>query len=359
MLLSVVVPAYNAESCISRMLKSLCAWRGNDIEIIVVDDGSEDSTVSLVRNFVELDKRVRLITQTNRGRSVARNVGLSAAEGKWIMFADADDYHLPNWEITVREALVQNGVSCDLCIFAVEKSDGLDSFCRPFDQSYLKDNAYIAPLRIRSAMFNNTVSTILPNAGDFEWNACWARLYKREILNKVISENNGFAFVPGLRFSEDRLLNLAYLGLIQDSKVGLIDSPVYYWDLGNSSTVAYSKVEDADNVRLYWEALNSSRLYYSSTLDERKLLALEMAGQFRKSASLPFRQLDKASKIWRSILHIPDIMNCISNMQVFLGPRFYLYGPTVMFLRLRMVITALIYQHFLQKLSFLLQSLRH
>lgn len=69
--------------------------------------------------------------------------------------------------------------------------------------------------------------------------------------------SNGSAFVFNLRFSEARLFNLAYLNMLGSSSVQFIDKPVYYWDLGMSSTVATTNVEDTDNVTVYSDVLNT------------------------------------------------------------------------------------------------------
>ena len=92
MKISVVIPAYNAERCIARAIRSVLAQTRPAKEIVVVDDGSTDGTAEAVRAFGDA---VRLIQQPNAGASVARNTGIEAAIGDWIAFIDADDEWLP------------------------------------------------------------------------------------------------------------------------------------------------------------------------------------------------------------------------------------------------------------------------
>lgn len=91
-LVSVVVPAYNAERYLDRCLKSLVCQTYCNLEIIIVDDGSTDSTAVLADKWAEKDNRVKVIHKQNGGLSSARNVGMRVAKGKYIGFVDADDY---------------------------------------------------------------------------------------------------------------------------------------------------------------------------------------------------------------------------------------------------------------------------
>ncbi len=90
---SIVVPAYNVAATIGETLSSLLSQTFPDFELIVVDDGSSDGTVAVVRSFT--DSRIRLICQKNRGLAGAHNTGIAAARGDYIGFCDADDLWLP------------------------------------------------------------------------------------------------------------------------------------------------------------------------------------------------------------------------------------------------------------------------
>ena len=92
MTLSFVIPAFNAEPYIQRCLKSIIPLLSKDIEAIVVNDGSTDSTPSIVQSLSSENPHIHLVNQTNQGQSTARNVGLSHAQGNYIWFVDSDDY---------------------------------------------------------------------------------------------------------------------------------------------------------------------------------------------------------------------------------------------------------------------------
>lgn len=92
---SVIVPAYNAQRWLDRCLRSVLEQDYPALELVVVNDGSRDSTALIIDAFAERDPRVRAIHQPNKGVSEARRAGLDAASGVWIQFLDADDELLP------------------------------------------------------------------------------------------------------------------------------------------------------------------------------------------------------------------------------------------------------------------------
>lgn len=89
--ISVVVPVYNVEAYVARCMESVLAQDFGDFEVVVVNDGSTDSSREVVARYAA-DPRVRVVDQPNMGLSGARNTGLSHARGEWVAFVDSDDY---------------------------------------------------------------------------------------------------------------------------------------------------------------------------------------------------------------------------------------------------------------------------
>ncbi|MDD4616190.1 MAG: glycosyltransferase [Alphaproteobacteria bacterium] len=126
--ISVVIPAYNSAKSITRAIESAQKQKDVDVEIIVVDDASTDSTAEVVRNLQKNDSRIRLISHdTNKQVGQARNTGIEAAKADWIAFLDADDEWLPEKLIKqFREAIKSSNpenVFC-FCYFKERKEDG-------------------------------------------------------------------------------------------------------------------------------------------------------------------------------------------------------------------------------------------
>jgi len=106
---SVIIAVYNEEDYIEQCLDSVCHQTLNEIEIICVDDGSTDNTVSILKRYKQKDSRIKIISQKNQYAGVARNNGMKQAQGKYLAFLDADDYYsLDMLEKLYRSAEEQN-----------------------------------------------------------------------------------------------------------------------------------------------------------------------------------------------------------------------------------------------------------
>ena len=92
MKLSLIIPIYNIDKYLDKCLNSISTQKNKDIEIILVNDGSTDKSLSICERYKKKDKRIKIINQENQGLSAARNVGLKYANGEFIWFIDGDDY---------------------------------------------------------------------------------------------------------------------------------------------------------------------------------------------------------------------------------------------------------------------------
>lgn len=89
--ISIIIPVYNAEKYLERTIRSVISQSFEDIELILVDDGSSDSSLSICESFSKYDERILVLTQSNMGVSSARNKGLKFAKGQWVYFLDSND----------------------------------------------------------------------------------------------------------------------------------------------------------------------------------------------------------------------------------------------------------------------------
>jgi cellulose synthase/poly-beta-1,6-N-acetylglucosamine synthase-like glycosyltransferase len=95
-IVSVVIPAYNAAQFLPATITSVQQQSFSDWELLIINDGSTDDTVAVIRQYQEIDHRIHLINQINQGVSTTRNLGVANSKGKFIAFLDADDQWLPN-----------------------------------------------------------------------------------------------------------------------------------------------------------------------------------------------------------------------------------------------------------------------
>lgn len=118
-LVSVLTPAHNAQAVITRALRSVQAQSVTDWEMIVIDDGSDDGTVSLVQELAVQDPRLRLIRQDpQQGAAAARNAGLAQARGRYVAFLDADDAWAPDKLSQQLSVMAQQGAALSYSGFA-------------------------------------------------------------------------------------------------------------------------------------------------------------------------------------------------------------------------------------------------
>ena len=103
-LLSVIIPIYNAEPYLERCLQSVAESEFTDFECILVENGSRDRSLQTCQSFAEKDSRFRVLFCEKKGASCARNFGIDAARGDWIVFVDADDYVGPRYFSDLIEA---------------------------------------------------------------------------------------------------------------------------------------------------------------------------------------------------------------------------------------------------------------
>ena len=89
---SIIIPVYNVEKYLPKCLESVLGQTYADLEIICVDDGTPDRSAAVILSYAEKDRRINLISQENQGLSGARNTGINAATGKYIVFLDGDDW---------------------------------------------------------------------------------------------------------------------------------------------------------------------------------------------------------------------------------------------------------------------------
>lgn len=117
--ISYIVPCYNVQAYLPRCLESLSKQRidsGEEVEFVLVNDGSPDNCLELLRDFVSKETRAVLIDQTNRGVSSARNAGINKAQGKYIFFLDADDFLIDNASQLLYNECKEYDVEIDIII---------------------------------------------------------------------------------------------------------------------------------------------------------------------------------------------------------------------------------------------------
>ena len=242
-LVSVIMPAYNAEKTIARAIHSVLQQDYPNIELIVVNDGSTDETEVVSKSII--DNRLIIVNQNNLGLSGARNTGLSHVNGDFVAFVDSDDWVEPNYLSLLYESLVENNASLSIC--GIVRDLPNNSYqCISFKSS----SSY-------TDCFNNEDFLSLFEGGLI--NSCCNKIYRRSVI-----ENNLLSF-SGKVLVEDIEFNLKYLRY-SDIISTIIDCPYHYVVEKGSLT---SKVSE----EMFQNYMGIHKLFCESLPDEHIVYA--------------------------------------------------------------------------------------
>ncbi len=234
--LSVIIPAYNVEDYIEVCLDSILAQTFDNFEVIIIDDGSTDSTPHICDQYVGKDKRITVIHQPNRGVSAARNLGIEKAVGEYIIFFDADDF-AENYTFE-QVCAFANENKADAVIYGYHryKDGNVTQTCPPiFDEGIYEGNKIISDLlsRFVGISFDGINRWLHGESDGFyvENPALWRILVSRQII-----EDNHLRFNEQLKVGEDTVFISDYLSC--SKRCYVTSKCFYYLVLRESSTIS-------------------------------------------------------------------------------------------------------------------------
>ncbi len=195
--ISVIVPVYNVEKTLDRCLESILCQTFQDFEIILVDDGSTDGSGSICDRYAAEYPQISVIHKENEGLGPTRNVGIRAAEGKYIYHCDSDDWLKPELLEKVHGAIVDN--DADVAVFGYDLFTEKDGEIIPYSQTVLADGVYAGGKEIKKLFSKEYFNSFVVLS------AC-NRMYKKSFIT-----DNGIYF-PSLRRCQD----MAYSMLLFD-----------------------------------------------------------------------------------------------------------------------------------------------
>lgn len=172
-LVSVVVPVYNAELYLDRCISSICSQTYTNIEILLIDDGSNDQSLNICKKWQLNDKRVNVIHQENQGVSAARNKGIQMSEGKYILQVDSDDYISPNMITRMINVLMKDNSDLVICDFEKGKEEDYK-----FNLENKIESELIKSYEALSRIYGN-------NHDKLRYVVPWAKLYKKNLFNET------------------------------------------------------------------------------------------------------------------------------------------------------------------------------
>lgn len=211
---SIIIPVYNVEEYLKKCIDSLLAQTFKDIKIILVDDGSTDSSSKICDEYNRKDKRVLVIHKKNEGVSKARNTGLEYAHGKYVMFVDSDDW------------MDETAVGSYVKMMEDNNGDYLLNRYKVIDGGQERECIH----------FFDTGRITRQQAFDFlfcqhgVFGSVWSKLFLLDIIKK-----NNLTFDSSTRIAEDLLFNANYMKYAQS--ILYIKEPQYYYVLRQDSAL--------------------------------------------------------------------------------------------------------------------------
>lgn len=206
MTISIIVPIYNVEKYLSRCIDSIVQQSYQDLELILVDDGSPDGCGVICDRYAEKDSRIIVIHQKNAGVSAARNAGLACATGKWIGFVDPDDYIAADMYQEMIDAMETTGAELVVCGYDYVDEDGKIDGQRRYP---IAENESLTQEQLMSRFSDMPPSIRLGVCN---------KLFKNNLLHDL-------KFVEGLHSSEDVLFLTEYACKI--NKAVVVHKPLY------------------------------------------------------------------------------------------------------------------------------------
>lgn len=200
-LVSVIVPIYCVEKYVAKCIQSLTEQTYNNIEIILVDDGSPDNCGAIIDEFKKIDDRIIAIHKRNEGVSAARNSGLDIASGDYIMFVDGDDYVEPDYVEYFVSILKSSG--CEIAV-------NINAFHNEEFYNNIYSETIVESEKTIEMVYLGQLSV-----------AVWNKIYKKSFLEKT-----SMRFNTDLWYAEGMLFNI--LCLQQTDNVFLGNKPVYH-----------------------------------------------------------------------------------------------------------------------------------
>ena len=286
---SVIVPVYNAEKYLQQCIDSILAQTLEQIEIILINDGSTDGSKAIITAALSTDNRIVFIDGENAGPGAARNKGLKAARGKYIGFVDADDWISPLMYEQMYKNITEN--NCQLAICNVSQ----------FDES---KNTFADRIKLNAAVINleDNKSNELINFLHFRYdNANWNKLYAAEIIS-----SQHLLFNEKMKLWEDLLFNGCFL--IYASAAVIVNESFYHYRIHNNSLMTLQAATVSDNFNLF----------YSGFLQAASMAGnLSLANTFKKEMNqasignvVNFVRLFSTSQpgFWKFILKFREII---------------------------------------------------
>lgn len=227
-MISVIVPVYKVEKYLRQCLDSLAAQMLEDMEIIIVDDGSPDGCPAICDEYVAKDARMKVVHKENGGLLSARKAGFAASKGDYIGFVDGDDWVEPDTFLNMYKAVCEHSPDMVLSDFLCDYGDRAEPSSQCFEEGFYgreRLEKEIFPRMLFDGRFYSF--GVNPN--------CWSKLVRRELIEKNLTPVD-----ERIRMGEDAAF--IYPCLLDAQSAACIKTPTYHYRItGQSMSTAYDE----------------------------------------------------------------------------------------------------------------------
>lgn len=223
MLVSVIITMYNTENYIEECLQSIAKQSFPSYEVIIIDDGSTDSSGMICDEYSKKDPRIKVIHQKNTGIAIARNVAIDIAQGDYLIFVDSDDWMDPDMLKKMTDAAKNTGADL-VCCSVVDVIQG-----KNVERRIWKEDVVLEGAAAYDAILSNTVTM-------------WNKLVARELFE-------GHRFDPTYRHAEDALFFSE--ALMNMKKAALLKDCLYFYRIDRPGNVVSANL-NVKHVHLVW-----------------------------------------------------------------------------------------------------------
>ena len=245
-LVSIIVPVYNGEKVIRRCIESILHQDYQNFELLLMDDGSKDSSPEICDEYAAADSRVKVFHKANSGVSDTRNQAMEMAQGKYFQFLDADDWIVPEATKLLVRAMEENDV--DLVVSDFYRVVGENTSRKG---SIDKSGVY-TKLQFADCM--------MASPADYYYGVIWNKLYKGDIIRA-----NFMKMDKTLTWCEDFIFNMEYI--LHTENIYVLKVPIYYYVKTEGSLVSQG-MNPANIVRMKLNVVEYYRAFYKNLLSE-------------------------------------------------------------------------------------------
>lgn len=219
-LISVIIAIYNMEKFLERCVESVLSQTYGNIEIILVNDGSQDSSLELCKQFEKIDNRVKVINKENGGLTSARKAGFELSVGKYIAFIDSDDYLEKDYIEKQYQNIVETGAEISICNYFLE-TNGIEKQIELYhEKNVYEQDEFISKLLLPAIYPIFEDDTRIPNF-------LWLRLFDRAVISEECFVSEREVYTEDLFFNAE-----AYR---KCKKISVTDCYLYHYCLNSSS----------------------------------------------------------------------------------------------------------------------------